>query len=224
MLPFYLVGNLHCLGMCGPLVLLIAEHPYRYLYFLGRLISFSLAALFASFLGSLMQKSLAAYNVSALVSFFFGALIIFFGLSMLFSFRYPGYKFLEQRTQSLSRRLSLLVGQKNPYATFLFGFFTVLLPCGQSMVVFSACALYGDIATGLFNGFAFALLTSPSLFLAMRLSRFLGYFKKRQNLCASLLAIFVGLLALCRGLADLGLINHLGYHLEEPFRVHLMLF
>ena len=43
MLPLYLFGNVHCLGMCGPLVMLIGQHHFRYFYFVGRTLSFTLA-------------------------------------------------------------------------------------------------------------------------------------------------------------------------------------
>ena len=90
-----------------------------------------------------------------------------------------------------------------------------MLPCGQTVVVFSACALSGDPFVGLLNGLAFALLTSPSLFLAMQVRTLFPNAKAYYNKVVGLSAIFVGLLAFCRGFAELEIIPHLalGHHL-----------
>jgi uncharacterized protein len=104
-----------------------------------------------------------------------------------------------------------------PWPTFLFGFFTIALPCGQTVVVFSACALYGDPFIGLINGLVFALLTSPALFAAMHAHRFFQKLKPSYNTIMGGCAVLVGLLSFCRGLAELEYIPHLiinsEYHL-----------
>jgi sulfite exporter TauE/SafE len=108
----------------------------------------------------------------------------------------------------------------HPGSTFLFGFSTLLLPCGQTVLVFSACALSGGIWIGLFNGFAFALLTTPSLWLAMNTLNFFKETRKHYQTVIGWSSIGVGVLALCRGLADLEWIPHLV--LKQDF--HLILF
>ena len=69
MLPLYLFGNLHCLGMCGPLVAMIGHHRFRYYYFLGRTLSFTLAAMAAGGAGAVLHLFLNQYHISALTSF-----------------------------------------------------------------------------------------------------------------------------------------------------------
>ncbi len=82
------------------------------------------------------------------------------------------------------------------------------------MIVFSACALSGDPLVGLVNGFAFAILTSPSLLLAMNTHRLLNRVKPYYNIIMGVCALFVGGLALLRGFADLEVIPHLVIHPE----------
>jgi len=84
-----------------------------------------------------------------------------------------------------------------------------LLPCGQTLIVYSACALSGDLLAGTLNGFAFAILTSPSLVLAMQAEKSLKFAKRYYNQLVGLAAIFVGILAMMRGLAEIGIIEHL---------------
>jgi sulfite exporter TauE/SafE len=55
MLPYYLLGNLHCLGMCGPLTMMLGAHRFRYFYFAGRLFSFTLAGGIAGELGAVLN-------------------------------------------------------------------------------------------------------------------------------------------------------------------------
>ncbi len=180
LLPLYLFGNVHCLGMCGPLVMMIGQHRYRWLYFVGRLVSFSLAGFLAGEAGSVLHVVLKYYHISETASFLFGGFIFLLGISTL-----SGWQLMPRSTPvshlmaKVNRLLSNLMLQDKGWSTFLFGFFTVALPCGQTLVVFSACALSGDAMVGLFNGFALALLTSPSLALAMHTHKL---FKKLKNI------------------------------------------
>jgi sulfite exporter TauE/SafE len=209
MLPFYLFGNLHCLGMCGPLVLAIANHRFRYLYFVGRLLSFSFAGMIAGEIGAVLNVVFKAYHLSAATSFLFGAIITFAGICTLTGWNFPGQSWLGKRVSPLNKKLSLLMLRDTPLTTFLFGFFTVMLPCGQTLVVFSACALSGSAFVGLLNGFVFALLTSPSLFFAMGAHALFANFKKYYNILIGFASIIIGVLSLLRGFAEVELIPHL---------------
>ncbi len=224
MLPIYLFGNLHCIGMCGPLVMMIGQHRYRYAYFVGRLISFSLAGALAGGLGTVIAVTLKAYQVPAIASFVFGGGILSVGLSHLMNWKFPGGRWFAQKVAPLGKRLSLLLLKDNLWSTFLFGFFTVTLPCGQTIIVFSACALYGGILIGLINGFAFALLTSPSLFLAMKASGVLNHAKKHYNTILGVCGMVVGILAICRGMAELEVIPHWILNPQSSPEYHLVVF
>lgn len=212
MLPLYLFGNLHCLGMCGPLVMMIGQHRYRLFYFLGRTLSFTLAGTLAGAAGLLLQVTLKNSYVPALLCFFFGAFLFTLGLGTLSGRSYPGSQWLSKRLASTNQSLSLLMLRDQPLATFLFGFFTLLLPCGQTLIVYSACALSQDPAVGCLNGLAFALLTSPSLFLAMQVRALLPAAKAYYNRVVGVSALIVALLAVCRGLAELEIIPHLSFN------------
>jgi uncharacterized protein len=224
MLPIYIFGNLHCIGMCGPLVMMIGQHRYRHAYFLGRLLSFSLAGAFAGGLGTVIAVTLKAYQIPAMASFLFGGGILLIGLSYLFGWKMPAGQWFAQKMAPISKRLSLLILKDQLWSTFLFGFFTVTLPCGQTIIVFSACALYGGFVTGLVNGFAFALLTSPSLFLAMKASGLLLKAKRHYNTIMGLSGVVIGMLALCRGMAELEIIPHWILNPHSSAAYHLVVF
>lgn len=224
MLPFYLFGNLHCIGMCGPLVMMIGQHRFRYFYFFGRTLSFGLAGLIAGELGSVVQLVLRQYHIAAATSFFFGGIIFVVGLYSLLGWQYPGHKWLSKRLANMNQTLSLLMLRDRAWPTFLFGFFTIALPCGQTVIVFSACALAGDPWIGLANGLAFALLTSPSLLLAMHAHTMLRSLKPYYNTIMGICAVFIGTLALCRGFAEIDMIPHLVINPDSQPEYHIVLY
>ncbi len=223
LLPFYLFGNIHCFGMCGPLVMLLGRQPGRFFYFLGRLSSFTLAALIAGEAGAILHLFLKQYYLSEILSLLSGIGLIAWGCHQLKG----GKRHLSHNTHPLNsfqRWVSTLLLKEHKWATFLFGFFTVALPCGQTLLVFSACALIGDPWIGALNGFAFALLTTPSLILAMHS---LTFFKKLRGYDRLLLggsALLVGSLAFCRGLAEIGWISHWILNPEASPSYHLVIF
>ncbi|MCH1429939.1 MAG: sulfite exporter TauE/SafE family protein [Chlamydiales bacterium] len=224
MLPFYIIGNLHCFGMCGPMVMLLSQNPYRNLYFLGRVLSFSSAGFIAGALGEVLHLVLSRFYIQELVSITFGLLVIILGVGSIFNWHLLHFLPFKSKLEKRVNRLSILMQQHNPWAAFLLGVFTVTLPCGQSLIVFSACAVSADSITGAFNGFAFAALTSPSLFFAMKAANFFRYFKSSYNKIMGALAIIIGLLMLLRGLAQGGIIEHFILNPSYPDKYHIVLY
>ena len=220
MLPFYLIGNVHCAGMCGPLVFMLARHRFRYFYFLGRTLSFALCGLLAGAGGAVLNIVLEEFYLAAAASLVMGVAMILVGAALFFGTPefsvHPFSNFMAR----MNRSLSVLMLQDQAWPTFLFGFFTILLPCGQTLIVFSACAVYGDPWAGFINGLCFALLTSPALAAAMHTSSWMGWLKPHHTTVTASCAIGVGLLSICRGLAEMGLISHLVLNEKYHFVIY----
>jgi sulfite exporter TauE/SafE len=224
LLPIYLFGNLHCLGMCGPLVVMLGQHKYKYYYYLGRTLSFSMAGALAGGAGAVLTLFLKKYQVPALASFFLGTFTIILGFYCLWGWHYPGRERLAKLLGGFNRSLSLLILRDQRFPTFLFGFLTIVLPCGQTLIVFSACAISGELWTGLWNGLAFALLTSPSLLIAMHAYNLFKSITPYYNKVVGVSAVFVGTLALCRGFADMDLISHLILNPSASAEYHIVIY
>lgn len=206
LLPLYVLGNIHCLGMCGPLAALLGGHPRRNLYFFGRIASFTLAGWLAGALGAVLNYAARDWLLPSLTALLFGGVILTWAVAHLFGLRIPlGGKWM----QSIHLRLSTLVSSHHPAMPLLFGLATIFLPCGQTLIVFSACAVEGSPLVGGINGLLFALITSPSLLAAMRAHGWIRRLRGEGRVVPALLALLVGGLALCRGLADLEVIPHL---------------
>ncbi len=224
MLPFYLFGNIHCIGMCGPLVMMIGKHRYRVFYFFGRILSFSLAGLLAGGIGSVFGVLMQELHISGATGIFFGTLIFCLGISYLTGKKLPFEGKIAKQLAPFHRKISVLIMKDTPGATFLFGFFTIFLPCGQTVIVFSACALYGYAVAGFFNGMAFALLTTPALLLSMEATRLLYRFKQHYDTLIGIFACLIGVLTICRGCADLGVIPHLILNPESSPAYHIVIY
>lgn len=224
MLPIYLFGNLHCIGMCGPLVMMIGHHRYRYFYFFGRALSFTLAGLTAGAIGAVADAFFKRYHIAEATSFLFGGILLVLGIFTFAGWSYPGHSWLSRRLAKVNQSLSLLMLQDRAWPAFLFGFFTLALPCGQTLIVFSACALSGDLFVGLLNGFAFALLTSPSLLLAMQAHAFFRRARRYYQAVIGLSALLVGILAILRGLAEMEMIPHWVMNPGAAAHYHLVIF
>jgi sulfite exporter TauE/SafE len=222
LLPLYLLGNIHCLGMCGPLVMMIGQHRFRYFYFLGRLISFGLAGMLAGEVGAVLHVVLKTYHAAEAMSFIFGGIIFSMGICLLCGWR--PFQWLARPLSIINRPLAQLMLKDRGWSTFLFGFCTVFLPCGQTLIVFSACALSGNPYVGLFNGAALALLTSPSLFFAMRAHLLFKKFKHHYNTALGICSLGIGSLAFCRGFAEIGWISHWIINPEAPTYYHIVIF
>ena len=131
--------------------------------------------------------------------------------------------FISKFLAPFNHSLSSLILRDQKWPTFLFGFLTIALPCGQSLIVFSACALSGSVWVGMINGFFFSLLTSPSLLFAMKAHLILGKFKSYYSALMGICASIVGTLAICRGMAELEVISH--WTIETGFSgFHLVIF
>lgn len=194
LLPLYITGNLHCLGMCGPLAHTLSLHRFRYYYFLGRLTSYTIAGGVSGALGFL-----ASFGGFAYLSILIGLFLIALAFNQIYPlhFKWHGPNFIA------------LMLRDTPSSVFSFGALTLFLPCGQTLIVFAALALSGSFWIGSLNGFLFALLTSPSLLFAMKIKAMFPKGEKSAKRIAFLTSFIIGLISLLRGFAELGFIDHL---------------
>jgi len=224
LLPIYIFGNLHCVGMCGPVAFLLAQSRYRWFYILGRICSFSLAGLFSAEMGFLFASILKRFDIASFFSIFLGIMIILMAFLTFFRLRFPAQNFFARAASRLTPYFSKLLRYDGRKSLFFFGFSTIFLPCGQTLLVFSAVALEGSAAAGLANGFIFALFTTPALLFAMHAKTFLSKIKSSYHLWMGVAMLLVGTLFCLRGLAEFSLVPHFILNPEASSRYHIALF
>jgi sulfite exporter TauE/SafE len=205
-----LLASLHCIGMCGPIVLayslqtgngiigkstnILALHSA---YNVGRIISYSLiGALFG-----LVGAAIGSFkNFTDYFAIFCGVLMVVAGLAMLrlfplissFSLSKVGAIFLKLHTIFLKRRT---IGSK-----LSLGLLTPLLPCGILYAMFVKAASTGSFIKGGLTMALFGVGIAPSLILMGSFSSLISArFRKKAEMIAAITIILMGIILILRG-------------------------
>ncbi|WP_129715895.1 sulfite exporter TauE/SafE family protein [Pedobacter sp. SYP-B3415] len=209
--------SLHCVAMCGPLMLAFYREN-RWLFGLkyqaGRISVYTLLGMAAGFFGSGFAVFTAQKNVAMVI----GCLLLFFG-----TFNLAGLRFGKiQRLQAVagSGLFKLLAPyQDSPGGPFLLGMLNGLIPCGMVYAALAAAINTGHPESGGQFMLFFGLGTLPLTLAAMRAGTLLRQ-KLKLNMPKLLpaLTLLLGLLMLLRA-ADLGIPFLSPAHSSHPTHV-----
>lgn len=191
-----LVGSLHCVGMCGGLVLSVSKtRSDVYTYQLGRLMSYLILGLVASTLGTFIMIRQIPDWLKVLPGIALGLLLIVWGIMSI-----RGGQFKLKLPNFLSIQINHLWGKTisnsklGSFKPFLVGSLSVFLPCAILYSIVFAIASFNGVVLGLISMFSFWLGTVPAMVFAPELVRkLMGRFNvKRPTLMAGL-AITIGI-------------------------------
>jgi sulfite exporter TauE/SafE len=212
-----LVGSLgHCLGMCGPLVIMVGLQlrgsgrsglSYHLLYHGARIGVYALLGALVGIIGSLVGLSGPLSDVAGVASLVLGLGVILFGLGYL---GWLPLRRLEGSGAWVSKGMSSALKRGGTGGVALLGALNGLLPCGLVYSALLVTASTGRPWSGGLGMVFFGVGTLPPLLLVGMGAGALGV-KARQRLTrvAGVVIIVVGLQLLLRGLAALGLVPHL---------------
>jgi len=202
-----LLGSVHCIGMCGPLVLALPmaqktsleKWGVLFLYHFGKISSYSLLGVLFGLFGS----QLPLFGVQENISIFIGALmLIYVGyVFMLKPKRKLGFLQFDLLYSSITKQLGILFKHKNKLAFYLIGFLNGLLPCGMVYLALTSALAIQNIFYGGWLMAFFGLGTMPALIIVALGGQFFGI-KFRQQI-QNLLPVFIfsmGVLLILRGL------------------------
>ena len=201
-----LIGSLHCLGMCGPIALMLPQGSRspvaflfnRILYNLGRIVTYSFLGAICGMLGRLIAMA----GFQQILSIAIGILIL---LAILLPSKFAKYispKPIIALTGKMKRVWSGLLNSHSVWSLFIIGLLNGFLPCGLLYVALAAAATTGTMLRGvaymaLFGLGTFPLMLAFSLFGGMLPSGF-------RRLASRLLpagAVLIALLLILRGLS-----------------------
>lgn len=201
-----LVGSLHCIGMCGPLVLAL---PFSHaaagkrvfgglVYNLGRAITYAGFGVLFGIVGKTFQ-------IWGLLS----GLSVAFGIILIMSAFIPGIvhispvlgKITAPFSSWLKQKMGAMLRQKNIVPLFVFGLLNGLLPCGLVYGAIMGAIVAGTPAKSSLFMFLFGLGTLPLMFLLIFFSdiiknRWMNYLRK----IIPVFIIILGILFILRGL------------------------
>jgi uncharacterized protein len=209
-----LVGSVgHCLGMCGPLVILagaryprqgIAATPLHLLYHTGRILVYALMGIIVGAVSGEAGKITSAARIPGLLSVLVGTAVILAGLS------YLGWLPFWRRSlhsggwwQQAMKRVMKTPGSAG---VFLLGALNGLLPCG---LVYEALLIGATSTQPLVGGLgmlAFGAGTVPALVVFGVGAQMLSVHVRRTLVwVGGIFVILVGVDLVLRGAAGLGL-------------------
>lgn len=207
-----LVGSAHCLGMCGPFVLLLgasSQHARNNVarqlaYSAGRLFTYGVLGALAGFGGEQLQRRLpGAVNAPAVLAMVAGLYLIYQGLCAAGILRKRASTQHACGSAGLFRTLLTTTSRQD---AFLAGLFTGLLPCG---LLYGMLALAGSTHSPLLGGVSmllFGLGTLPAMLLAGSAGSLLSLTARRRVFAiAAWCLVLTGAISLVRGATHLEL-------------------
>lgn len=163
-----LAGQLHCVGMCGPLVHALnsqREKPVaaNLAYNLGRSLSYMSVGLLLGLFGATINQWVFSHTAAILG----GVLVAYFGFAYLFPGKLPHLAHLRLPKPVQKALGSLVRGDEGGGVverSALMGLASGMLPCGLLLPAYGLALGLGDPLAGAFVMFAFSLGTYPALF------------------------------------------------------------
>lgn len=203
---FGLISSLHCIGMCGPIAMMLPvdrSNPAKkviqiILYHLGRLSAYASLGLVFGILG----RGFFMAGIQQQLSISVGILMIIIAVVpekvfMKYNFSKPVYKVISKVKSSLGSQFK----RKTPDALFTIGLLNGFLPCGLVYV-----ALFGAIAMqnptmSITYMLLYGLGTIPMMSAVVYVSNLLSLpIRSKLHRIIPVVTAFIGLLFIIRGL------------------------
>ncbi len=198
-----IVGSLHCVGMCGPIIMSIPWSNTQKalqisLYHVGRATTYAIMGALVGGVGQLfLPKDLGVWP--ALIS---GSVLVLVFLAQSFPTVLQNNRF---PASSIAGFFRSFLKMDSVFSRFFMGMVNGILPCGMVYSALAVAILYHNaLYSGLFM-FLFGIGTSPLLVLLSRIKMYLSkypFFKREKTIRFALLLL--GLLIIMRG-AGLGI-------------------
>jgi len=202
-----LIGSIHCIGMCGPLVMALPiAHQNNFqkwrsliLYHFGKISSYAILGVLLGLFGS----QLPLYGVQENLSIVMGSIMLLYVL-YVFVIKAnwsPSIIHFNRVYNFIIKKMGLLFKSKNKTAFYFIGFLNGLLPCGMVYVALTSALATQSVVKGGFIMAFFGLGTLPALLMVAIGGQYFG--RSVRLRLQGLLPVFVfsmGVLLILRGL------------------------
>lgn len=201
-----LFGSLHCIGMCGPIVIALphsSEKKFsafigRIIYNLGRITTYTAMG----FIFGLFGSGLVLYGLQQYLSIAFGVIIILFVLTpkKIKTNLADNFLFMSA-TKFIKEMFSKLLSKKTQASFFSFGLLNGLLPCGFVYVGIAGAVSTGNLVSGTLYMMLFGLGTFPVMFATSLFGNIVNInIKRKVNKLIPIFAVLLAFIFILRGL------------------------
>ncbi|MCP5500027.1 MAG: sulfite exporter TauE/SafE family protein [Leptospiraceae bacterium] len=191
------LGSTHCLGMCGPITLIMnRSYIEHFFYHTGRLISYILLGLIAGFFGQFLFIGFSKSLIATLTPISLGLVFIYLAYNILqqkkFHIDLPFLKGLLQKQMK---------EEKSHYNSFLIGLLSFSLPCGWLYGYVIGAATTNNPLSGAVFMFMFWLGTVPILiFSPVLIRKIIEPFQKKFPSLAGWILLLTGIFLILNSL------------------------
>lgn len=197
-----LTGSIHCLGMCSPLALVVANYGRagvmkRVIYNSGRVLTYAVAGMLLGSAGSLL--SLDYYQIPLSIGLGLVLLVAaVFGLGFV-QFRQADV-FVQFWTLKVRMVFTKMLRRRNQLSIFVLGSINGLLPCGLTLLAFTFSVGQGSALGGFIFMLLFGLGTLPVMLgLTSLIGILMARFRINYKGVVSALLFLSGLVMILRG-------------------------
>ncbi|MDD3003821.1 sulfite exporter TauE/SafE family protein [Flavobacterium sp.] len=205
-LIFGLVSSFHCVGMCGPIAMMLPvdhHNPLRkalqvLTYHLGRLAAYASIGIVFGALG----KGFFMAGMQQQLSIAIGVLMIVFIVVperklAQYNFSKPIYQVIAKVKSALGKQFK----NKSYSSLFIIGLLNGFLPCGMVYVALFGAIAMQSVTLGALYMLLFGLGTLPLMSLVIYVNSFLSpAFRNKIQTFIPYVAVFIGCLFILRGL------------------------
>jgi sulfite exporter TauE/SafE len=219
-LLFGLISSLHCVGMCGPIAMMLPvsrNNPAKKvmqitLYHAGRLTSYATLG----FLFGLLGKGLYLAGIQQHISIVVGVLMIAIAIIpekffARYNFSRPIFKAISKLKSSLGQQFK----RKTPDALFTIGLCNGLLPCGLVYAALFGAIAMQNVGLSMLYMVLYGVGTIPLMSAVVYVSNFLTLpFRNKLQKVVPLVTIVIGILFVLRGMGlDIAYVSPGNVHL-----------
>ncbi|MGV1011723.1 MAG: sulfite exporter TauE/SafE family protein [Flavobacterium sp.] len=205
-LIFGLISSLHCIGMCGPIAMMLPvdrNNPAKkviqiMIYHLGRLAAYASLGLVFGILGKGFYMAGIQQNISIIVGVMMITIVIVpERLFMKYNFSKPVYKIISKVKSSLGSQFK----RKSPDALFTIGLLNGFLPCGMVYAALFGAIAMQNVTLGVSYMLLYGLGTIPMMSAVVFISNIISVpLRSKLQKIIPVVAVFIGILFIIRGL------------------------
>ena len=202
-----LMGEIHCVGMCGPIALILPVDRKSKLktavqltlYHLARIIAYGTLGLVLGFFGRGLQLAGLQQKISLVFGLIMIVTALFPAVNRTFSARTPA--FWARAVGRLKAAMQSYLLRRSYSAFFVMGFLNGYLPCGLVYLAMVGALATGSAWQGAVYMMIFGLGTTPALVVITWVQRlFPAGLRNRLNRLIPYAVALVGLLFVLRGM------------------------